>query len=94
MADERDDAPMEGKGTPQTNPTAQSVEREDPSDTGTSEYLHTEAPHGPEQAAREPNNGPAHAPVGADDIEDKPNKDLYERLADKDVSPTEGGGDI
>lgn len=89
MADERDDAGLERSDTPARSTTAQPVERKDASETNASKYLTTEAPHGPEQADREPNNGPAHAPVGADDIEDRPDKDLYERLADKDVTPVE-----
>lgn len=89
MTDERDDARPENSDKPSVSTTPHPVERKDAPDLDASKYLHTEAAQGPEQAAREPNNGPAHAPVGADDIEDKPDKDLYERLADKDVSPRE-----
>lgn len=87
MADERDDAKLEKPDTLAGSPTAQPVERKDASDAGTSKYLSPDPPSGPERAAHEPNNGPARAPVSADYIEDEPEKDLYERLADKDVTP-------
>lgn len=87
MADERDDARLGNSDTPPGGTTPQPVERKEASGVGSSKYLSPDPPQDPAQGAREPNNGPVHAPVSADDIEDKPDKDLYERLADKDVSP-------
>jgi len=87
MADDRDDAKLERSDTLSGGATPQAVEHKDATDVGASKYLNPDPSPGPEQAAHEPNNGPARAPVGADYIEDKPEKDLYERLADKDVTP-------
>ena len=87
MADEKDDATQEKSDMPSGGVASQPVERKDASNVGTSKYLSPDPPSGNEQAAHDPNNGPAYAPVGADFIDVKPDKDLYERLADKDVTP-------
>lgn len=87
MADEKDDAKLHQTEPPPGNTTPQPAVHKDATDVGESKYLSPDPPPGNEQTAHEPNNGPARAPVGADYIEDKPDKDLYERLADKDVTP-------
>ncbi len=61
---------------------------------GAGKVPRAERPHieagGEAQAAgpRPPNVGNAHAPTSADDVVEGTDKTLYDRLADKDVTPT------
>ena len=48
----------------------------------------------PDRDQRDANIGPVHAPVATDDLQERPDKTLYDRLADKDVTPTENSGGI